>query len=246
MTRYALVVRELVTEADRRAADSIGQRLNKGAALAQLLEQSGYIYQAAAVRSWIRGNSKPPADVLLAAVTLAGMSIDQKLELAREPTDIEERVDQLTEQLVELRQQVSAIASSTPALAPEAPVLLPDVRVRITNLEREIRDAAPAFGRSWEPPASISDSAPDQLEHELKRRVGVLQARIMEIRSLVGLPQKEAPVEPDPVDKDAVLSWLAKVVAGLQVQMDELHRHPQYQQRVEGHVAPAEGRRRAE
>src|SRR6266542_1190810 len=64
--RYQEMVRHLVADADRRAATDADQRVNKGVALAALLTGIGFSYKPTAVRSWIRGDTKPPPDVLLA------------------------------------------------------------------------------------------------------------------------------------------------------------------------------------
>ena len=75
---YGPLVRSLVIEADRRAAADLGQKVNKGEALAQVLaEKANMQYKPASVRSWMRGDSMPPADVLLAVARTAGISIDE-------------------------------------------------------------------------------------------------------------------------------------------------------------------------
>src|SRR5215831_20560871 len=75
---YGPLVRALVIEADRRAAEDLGQKVNKGEALAQVLaEKANMQYKPASVRSWMRGDSMPPADVLLAVARTAGISIDE-------------------------------------------------------------------------------------------------------------------------------------------------------------------------
>jgi transcriptional regulator with XRE-family HTH domain len=86
------VVREVLDQA-RRAAGG-------GAPLATALRASDVgpdsgTYSESAVSNWIKGRARPPADVVLAAASLYGLSLDSRLGLApqattTEPNDVEE------------------------------------------------------------------------------------------------------------------------------------------------------------
>ena len=111
---YGPLVRALVIEADRRAAADVGQKVNKGEALAQVLaDKANMQYKPASVRSWMRGDSMPPADVLLAVARTAGISIDEMAgrqegaEGERLET-LEGRVASLTEVVGRLQEELIA------------------------------------------------------------------------------------------------------------------------------------------
>src|SRR5215467_7650337 len=104
--RYLRMVQDIVIEADRRAGGHQGERLNKGVGLAQLLSEVGFAYQPTAVRAWMRGETRPPSDVLLALAAKAGISLDERLDLGREPHDLEHQVDQLRDQVEALQAQM--------------------------------------------------------------------------------------------------------------------------------------------
>lgn len=136
---YGPLVRALVAEADRRAAEELGQKVNKGEALAQVLaERANMQYKPASVRSWMRGDSMPPADVLLAVARTAGISIDEmagrqegaegeRLEaLEGKVASLSEVVGRLQEALIEQRRAQrrawaeQSTGEDTPAAQPPA------------------------------------------------------------------------------------------------------------------------------
>src|SRR5215471_8795588 len=136
---YGPLVQALVIEADRRAAEGLGEKLNKGEALAQVLaEKANMEYKPASVRSWMRGDSMPPADVLLAVARTAGISIDEmagrqegaegeRLEaLEGQVASLKEVVSKLQEELArqrrELRLAWAEQSSEADQPAPQAPV----------------------------------------------------------------------------------------------------------------------------
>lgn len=105
---HGWVVRALVTEADRRAAAHLGQKLNKGVALAQVLaERTNLQYKPASVRSWMRGDSMPPADVLLAVARTAGISIDEVA--GRQESAEDERLEALEGRVASLSEVVDRL-----------------------------------------------------------------------------------------------------------------------------------------
>lgn len=92
------VVRDVLDQA-RKAAGG-------GAALALALRSADVgpdsgTYSESAVSNWIKGRARPPADVVLAAASLYGISLDSRLGLASEPdnreaTDVEQLRSALT------------------------------------------------------------------------------------------------------------------------------------------------------
>ncbi len=139
---YGPLVRALVIEADRRAAADLGLKVNKGEALAQVLaERANLPYKPASVRSWMRGDSMPPADVLLAVARTAGISIDEmagrqegaggeRLEaLEGKVASLTEVVGKLQEELVEQgrarRREWAERSRGAAQPAPQAPAARP-------------------------------------------------------------------------------------------------------------------------
>ena len=96
-TDWPRLVSDVLIEARRRAGN--------GSLLAEELHRLGVgpegRYSESAVSNWVKGRAMPPADVLLAAATIGGISLDSKLG---DPTaDLSEAsapaVDQLTEEV---------------------------------------------------------------------------------------------------------------------------------------------------
>lgn len=109
------LVREIIEDARRRAGT--------GPVLAQRLEEMGAgreqgRYSESAISNWIKGRAMPPADVLLAAATVASISLDDRLAQATSsgdappartdsaPTDVDVVVRDLRRQLGQLQAQV--------------------------------------------------------------------------------------------------------------------------------------------
>lgn len=81
-------------------------RLKKGMALAGHLDRSiGRAYTNKAVQAWMRGEAMPPADVFLAVIKAAGISIDESLGIGVEATE------SVALQLEQLRVSVKALES---------------------------------------------------------------------------------------------------------------------------------------
>lgn len=96
------VVREVVKEALERSG--------KAQALATKVQALvGRPYNFRTVSSWSRGDAMPPGDALLAAAQVAGISLDEKLRVGRESSDVEAQIVQLREDITQLRQQVAAL-----------------------------------------------------------------------------------------------------------------------------------------
>jgi hypothetical protein len=93
------IIQQAMDTADRQSAE----KLEKGAALARLLRDSGLRrnYKPEdfhkTVQSWARGDGMPPADVLLAAVKATGIHLDELLyheSLLDRLTRVERRLDE--------------------------------------------------------------------------------------------------------------------------------------------------------
>lgn len=89
---WDLIVRELLDQA-RRAAGG-GGPLALALRSANVAPESG-TYSESAVSNWIKGRARPPADVVLAAASLYGLSLDARLGLAHDtaatqPNDVAE------------------------------------------------------------------------------------------------------------------------------------------------------------
>lgn len=86
------VVREVLDQA-RRAAGG-GAPLAAALRAADVGPESG-AYSESAVSNWIKGRARPPADVVLAAASLYGLSLDSRIGVApqtdtNEPADVED------------------------------------------------------------------------------------------------------------------------------------------------------------
>jgi transcriptional regulator with XRE-family HTH domain len=97
---WPALVSEVLDEARRHAGN--------GPLLAEELQQLGVgpegRYSESAISNWIKGRAMPPADVLLAAATLGGISIDAKLS-GTPATDVagSEDVRRLSRELAQLQ-----------------------------------------------------------------------------------------------------------------------------------------------
>lgn len=99
---YAELVRQVVAEARRKAGS--------GPALALELERAGVgpdsgRYSESGISNWIKGRTKPPADVLLASAVIGGVSLDAKLAHGPEVGDQEDSLGQLRADIRGLQRQ---------------------------------------------------------------------------------------------------------------------------------------------
>ena len=62
-------------------------------------------YSESAISNWIKGRTMPPADVLLAAAKLAGISVDEKIT-GQTPTSADVRAAALDLEVHELRREL--------------------------------------------------------------------------------------------------------------------------------------------
>lgn len=98
----AVLAREVLVEAER--------ALDKADALAAAMEPHlNRRYSDSAIYSYTNERSVPPGDVLLAAALAAGISLDQKLALARRQTGTGQEIDELRAEMAELRGVVASL-----------------------------------------------------------------------------------------------------------------------------------------
>src|SRR5262249_20633311 len=92
----AVLARLVLVEAET-ALDKADAR---GAAMEPHLHRR---YSDSAIYSYTNERSVPPGDVLLAAALAAGISLDQKLDLARRQTGAGDEIDELRAEMAQLR-----------------------------------------------------------------------------------------------------------------------------------------------
>jgi transcriptional regulator with XRE-family HTH domain len=92
----ARLVRDVLDEARR--------TVGSGPAFAERLQSQGVgpatgLYSQSAVSNWINGRTMPPADVLIAAARIAGISLDARIHAASPPGGAGPREEGETEEL---------------------------------------------------------------------------------------------------------------------------------------------------
>lgn len=230
---YAEAVQAVVVEADRRAAQERRERVNRGVALAQLLARTADLhYKSKSIQSWMRGDTMPPADVLLAVAHGTGISLDERLGIGREPSEVERQLAAVQEELAQQRNATATMQQRLEELAarlePQRPAPAPrsveELESAIGLLADEMADVGSRLQRSWDEPEGISyrDLAASPPER-LKRRVDVLVVRMAEVAGIVGAAYGGYPDEPAPgADQEAARGWLERVVGMLEVQMRDV------------------------
>lgn len=68
-------------------------------------------YGNSSIYGYVNAHTVPPGDVLLAAALAAGISIDQKLGIATQQTQVERQVDDLRTEMARLRSEVAELRS---------------------------------------------------------------------------------------------------------------------------------------
>lgn len=108
----AQLVREILEEARRAVGGgpSFAARLSEHG----VGPETGH-YSQSAVSNWIKGRTMPPADVLLAAAQIAGISLDDRLAItattSRSEEDWQTAVDDLQAQIDGLRAEMLNLAA---------------------------------------------------------------------------------------------------------------------------------------
>lgn len=105
----------------RNVLDGARRAAGGGAALAATLRQAGVgpdagAYSESAVSNWIKGRTRPPADVVLAAASLYGLSLDRSLGIkAEDPEGNGQAGDRPTGDLEQLRADLSTLEATVRA-----------------------------------------------------------------------------------------------------------------------------------
>ena len=105
---WGAVITDVLSEARRVAgpASLLAERL----AELGLHGDRGAPYSESAISNWITGRTMPPADVLLAASSIAGISLDQRLGTLEAPrADKQRAANEFENELRELRRQVALL-----------------------------------------------------------------------------------------------------------------------------------------
>ncbi len=96
----AAVVARVIAE----AIDGTGKALALAGKIEPLV---GRPYASRTVSAWSRGDVMPPADAVFAAALVTGISLDEKLGIGREPTEIDRRVAGLEGELAKVKKEVA-------------------------------------------------------------------------------------------------------------------------------------------
>src|SRR6266700_130384 len=98
----AVLARQVLVEAERafRKADALA------AGMEPHLRKR---YGDSAIYAYTNERAVPPGDVLLAAALAAGISLDEKLGIDRQETEVERQVGELRSQMAQLREEVASL-----------------------------------------------------------------------------------------------------------------------------------------
>jgi hypothetical protein len=101
-------------------------------------------YGNSAIYAYTNERAVPPGDALLAAALAAGISLDEKLGLVRQQTDIERQVEELRAEMAELRDVVVELKGGLTHLD-----RTPDERQQTPTDHAAIRAEREAVRREW-------------------------------------------------------------------------------------------------
>jgi hypothetical protein len=219
---WPAIVSGVLVEARRRAG--------KGPALALRLAQQGVVgergekYSESSVSNWIRQRARPPADVVLAAAKAVGISLDERLGIGREPTEVDRQLAEMARRLGELEGRLEGrTAPPAPSIAAR-PASLDDLQQAVGELETDLNGIGRQLRRPWEEPEHISYADPAASEpRRLARRVSLIEARHLEVASMLGTLHRGRPAQPDPAaGEEALLRWLTALVTLLREELPAL------------------------
>ncbi|TMC03518.1 MAG: hypothetical protein E6J41_27210 [Chloroflexi bacterium] len=149
------------------------ERAGKALALARRIEPLiGRSYANRTVSAWARGDVMPPADAVFAAALVMGISLDDRLGVGREPSDLERHVSHLQGKVDVLEQQVQELLGRGSAGEDSEAARL------LTGVREGLRDVARELDIPWEElPADVRD----------EELAPILEARMMDVRGQLGL-----------------------------------------------------------
>lgn len=209
--------------ASKLVADVVSEaidRAGKAMALARKIEPLiGRTYADRTVSAWGRGDVMPPADAVLAAAQVMGVSLDEKLGIGRIPTALEQQVADLQSQVNQQRRasaalerrlaELAATLSVSPVSSAAADVdRLPDLSEAegvLVQLEARLIDLGGQLGRRWGERGSYPDPGTSVSERVI-RSIGRLEARMAE----VGVPPPPGgyPSRPTSSDEEVLRRWV--------------------------------------
>ncbi len=213
------LVAEVVSEAINRAG--------KALALARRIQPMiGRTYADRTVSAWGRGDVMPPADAVLAAAQVTGVSLDDRLGISREPSALERQLADLQDQFDRQRTVIAAMDQRLEELTAkleERPVRpwtqgadLAQAEDVLVRLETNLTDLGRLLGRRWDERIAYSDLGASVMER-VTRRIGRIEARMAEVG--VAAPRGGYPPRPNTDDEDVVGSWVAEELPVLQHQL---------------------------
>jgi hypothetical protein len=166
---------------------------------------------------WRQNPRSLPAVALLAAAKLAGLSLDSLVsDSASLPDAQATRLESLERQVAELTQRLERRERQDLGASATGPARLHADAV-IAELS-ELGAVGRQLGRQWE---TAVDEEEDSLglTEVLKRRVGRLEARLLEVSGMVGVPFGGFPSAPASLQDDAMEGWLQLVLSAFHQQL---------------------------
>jgi hypothetical protein len=161
---------------------------------------------------WRRRPHSIPAVALLAAAQIAGLPLDALLSESGAPSNAQSgRLETLERQVAELSRRLEQRERSEQHAR--------DLRRSGTDAEAvlvaldELQAVGRQLGRRWESADDEEENSLD-LTEVLKRRVGRLEARMVEVSGMVGVPFGGYPSAPASLQDQALEGWL-QIVLGM-------------------------------
>src|SRR6266700_2970968 len=104
----AVLARQVLVEAERtfRRADALA---------AEMEPHLRKRYGDSAIYAYPNERAVPPGDVLLAAALVAGISLDEKLGINPQESEVERQVRELRSQMAQLREEMASLRGQAPA-----------------------------------------------------------------------------------------------------------------------------------
>jgi hypothetical protein len=167
---------------------------------------------------WRRRPHSIPAVALLAAAQIAGLPLDVLLSESDAPSHAQSgRLESLERQVAELSRRLEQRERADQEVRVPRPSGV-DVEAVIATLEDELEAVGRQLGRRWE---TAIDEEEDSLGSTeiINRRVGRLEARIVEVSGMVGAPFGGYPPAPASLQDQAFDGWLQVTLGILHQQL---------------------------
>lgn len=175
---------QLVVAALRRAMRARGIEGNAAAFTRLLRAEAGDGPDPTTVSRWLRGEQIVPAWALVAASRASGMAPTDLLLPEADLVDLRRVVEDLRGQVAELRDTVAAAGEARPRED------LDEVERLLAEVRRDVIEAGVALNRpvGMTEAEETEETTPTTRRDRLERQAGELQARVMDLRTLLGLP----------------------------------------------------------